>query len=131
MELTIYNQHNALHAGKTDSPNITFRRGGQIRISKSLVKLLNIKPGDQIEFAQDPKNSADWYFRMGSADGLVVRKYKREQDNESLNLNSGKVCGELLNSIEAEKASARIRVALTESEEFPGWYPLITASAKK
>lgn len=124
MKLKIYNPENAGQSGKSSKPSIAFSKNGLISFNKAAVAELNLKPGDQVELAEDEENEGDWYFKIVMGGGFVLKEYK--QDGR-LNFNSAKLVLCITEPLGVEKAL--IPISLTPTEE--GWYPLLTAAIKK
>lgn len=128
MELKVYNKTNAQQeqVGRSGDPAISFNKNGAIRLNKSLVKMLDIEPGDGFQVAQDPKNPEDWFFSIHE-DGLPLRNYKKTDSDGSLYCNSSIIVKDLQASLDREDT---ITCKVGKKADELGWYPIFTASAK-
>lgn len=52
----------SLQSTRTGEPRISFDDKGVIRINKTAVEALGLKPGDKIAFLMDEENPTDWYI---------------------------------------------------------------------
>jgi len=126
MKLKIYNADNAASTGKSSKPTLSFSKNGLISFNKAAVLKHGLKEGMKVEIAEDEENDGDWYFKVGSENGFILRSYKGGEDGR-LNFNSSKIVTYITEPLGLEKAN--IPIAPEPTEE--GWYALLTVSLNK
>jgi hypothetical protein len=101
---------------------ISFSSKGVIRISKCLVELMKLKPGNFIRFYQDEENPDDWYIRK-EKDGIELRP---NAGTTALLCNLASVSSEMM---KYSKSSTGVSMIVSSDPINNYYYLIITKSA--
>lgn len=127
MKLKIYNHETAHSLNGNRKPTIAFYSRGTISVSGPLADALNLESSrNGLLIAQDEESPLDWYIKPDNT-GVIFKGTKKREGDKSLQAYSKKICNDILEILEVDKAT--MRVATVANEE--GWYPILTASLKK
>lgn len=106
-------------------PNVSFSKGGIIRINRAAAEMLELNDGSRIAILQDKNNPDDWYLAKDK-EGFVMRK--NGSDRHSFATNCSRVAKKLMGHFGLTETT-RIQLG-TETVEGEYW-PLITAKLRK
>ena len=98
---------------------ISFNKRGLICINTAAAESIGIKKGDRIAFYQDEDNPEDWYFRISTKDGALLRDNKSKK---GLKCYFAIVVSEILKSTK-NKDIAKFQISTTAED---GLYAIIT-----
>lgn len=102
MNLEFFNRENSQ---TSTSPTVNITAAGNIRINKAAVKLMQLKPGDYIQLAQN-KDDGQWYaVPCDDKEGFKLREYKGA---DVLQFNAIAVAKSCFESYQANKSGASL-----------------------
>ena len=110
---------------KIGKATIRFYEQGQISLSMSAVKMMNLKNGDRIEILQDQNEPNDWYITK-SKDGFQLRKQSGTKGYVFNNKYTSRI---FIKSFGKDRKSLGCMIG-TEPEEYKGeiLWSIITSS---
>jgi hypothetical protein len=107
-------------------PFVSFGRTGLILLNKTAEKLMKLKAGDCIEFAQDDTNAEDWFIRKCNKSSYVLR----HNTDKSLVCSGQDVCKQI-KSATLFQAQNTVQYTLSETIGDEGWVAIITSKYKQ
>lgn len=129
MKLKVFNTQNCVtKAGKKYPPALNIRFDGRITLNDALIKKLNLKAGDKIEFSHDEENPTYWLLSICKNDAgfALYSKFK----SCALSIHSAVLAQKIFDSVEATAASSlTIKVApFPQQIKKIDYYELLTSS---
>lgn len=115
-----------------DTPFMTIAKTGNMRLSRGLVKLLDLKAGAGILFLRDKRESSNWFVMREDGSGLVLR----DAQDGILQISSASLRIKLLSSMEfngeTEDISGTVNVSTTPiKSQGRVMYAVLTSSFKQ
>lgn len=121
MELRIYTKKQL----EKSKPFVSFGRTGLVLLNKAAAKILSLKAGDCIEFADNPQTPEDWYVRKAKKSAFKLRP---NTDN-SLVCNAQDVCKSIKEATDYPLTKT-VQYSMMEQPAENGWHLLLTSKAK-
>lgn len=124
MPLKIFNADTFPAGGRNYEPGFgMYVSSGQIIINRLGCELLELKAGDQIEFAQDSESTKNWYVSKVKEKGYLLKEKANEHQLQTC---SQAVVQNILHSAKINNAkSGRVRFAAKPIKlEGRTWWPL-------
>ena len=129
MKLRVINRNNKPRIDRAEKPFLYISKTGLISLNKSLVDLLKLDIGDQIQFLQDEEDPQTWYLEVVNKDGFVLRD--AHQKVKRLLTNSSVVVTTLFESFDELPRNVRLPIGEPITLQGRRFYTLITFAIKK
>ena len=127
MEFKIYNEKNCRVTTREAAVRLT--KGGVVILNAAAIKKMEFVIGNRIVFAQDVKQTKEWYISR-DADGFEIKS--KSGTTQSYGIQSSGLCNEILASLGlAAKSSYTFKLAGAATEvDGKAYWGLITSTVK-